>query len=73
MAIESFVEPSAVFEQLERDRESGELTKSVLRNGGYGVSKKYPDYISRYDENGKVIAIGKYKDGVFVASKIFAE
>ena len=73
MAIESFVEPSAVFEQLERDRESGELTKSVLRNGGYGVSKKYPDCISQYNENGQIIAIGKYKDGAFVASKTFSE
>jgi len=55
----------SVFSQLDKDRESGKLTKNLTIDGGYGISSKYPDYISKYSSAGKLIAVGKFIDGKF--------
>ena len=38
--------PDNIFKQLEIDRKTGKLREKVLKNGGYGISPKYPEYIS---------------------------
>ena len=63
----------SVFDQLEVDRKSGNLMVDILKNGGYGISSKYPDYISKYDNKGRLIAIGHYRENTFYPTEIFVE
>jgi len=61
----------SVFQQLEADRKSGKLTKGLIKNLGYGISSKYPNYISKYNSEGIIVAIGYYKNEGFLATKLF--
>ena len=62
-----------VFEQVEADRKSGKLKREVLKNGGYSITKKHPDHISKFNSKGELVAIGHYIDGGFAPSEIFIE
>ena len=63
------LDPAAVFQSLENDRESGLLqntiTKSVAR---YQASTKHPGYLEKIDSDGS-ITIGQFDNGEFVESK----
>jgi len=63
----------SVFAQLEIDRKSGDLTRGILKNFGYGISSKHPGYISKYDGKGRMIAIGHYRENTFSPTEIFVE
>jgi len=61
------------FSQLETDGKSGSLTTNILKNGGYGISSKHPGYISKYDKQGRLIAIWHYRENAFWPTEIFVK
>lgn len=63
------VNPLDVFNNLESQRESGELAKAVTSTSfRYQASEDYPGMLERVNESG-TIKVGSFKDGVFKAMK----
>ena len=61
------IDPDIVFDNLERQRESGVLTE-MIKHGQprYQASVQHPGYLERIDASGEV-ALGNFKDGVFTS------
>lgn len=63
------IDPTAVFNQLEKKRVSGELAASVTSTSiRYQASETYPGMLEQLDSKGKV-KVGNFKNGVFVPMK----
>lgn len=61
--------PLDVFNQLEAQRNSGELANKVTKSSyKFQASDNYPGMLERIDERGN-IDVGTFKDGVFTADK----
>jgi len=61
------IDPTDVFNQLERQRESGELSHKVTSTSlKYQASKEYPGLLEQVDSEGNH-TIGNFNNGKFVA------
>ncbi len=60
------IDPDAVFESLEYDRSSGNLTETISPSEiKFQASKSHPGYLEQIDISGH-ITIGQFSDGAFV-------
>ncbi len=63
------VDPMAVFDSLELQRESGELAQAITTTAvRYQASNDYPGMLEKIDAKGKV-KVGTFKNGEFKAMK----
>jgi hypothetical protein len=60
------IDPEAVFQSLESERQQGTLSHAVTGSAfKYQASKTHPGYLERINANGD-ITLGQFKDGQFV-------
>ncbi|MCA9576211.1 MAG: hypothetical protein R3B40_13220 [Polyangiales bacterium] len=60
------LDPEAVFDALERDRETGELARTVTTSTlRYQASRAHPGLLEQHRPDGTIL-VGRFQDGAFV-------